>query len=80
VDSSNNKNFQYIISGFSGKGYFKTVANKLYTAPVKEDGQSLDLKQAFPVDYFFLTTDEFADAMAVLSILDEREGIDNEIQ
>lgn len=74
------KNFEYVISGFSGMGYFKTVGNKLYTAPVKEDGKTLDLKNALPVDYFFLTTDEFADAMAVLSILDEREGIDDEIR
>ncbi len=79
METPNGKDFQYVISGFSGKGYFKTVANKLYTAPVKEDGKTLDLKQAFPVDYFFLTTDEFADAMAVLSIMDEREGKDEEI-
>ena len=74
------ESFECVISGFTGYGYFKTRANKLYTAPVLEDGITLDFKEATLVDYFFLTTDEFKDAMAVLSILDEREGIDNEIQ
>jgi len=57
--------------------YFKSH-KKLYTAPVKNEGKTIDFEKAERVDYFFLTSEEFEKAMMVLDIFDERE--ENEIR
>ena len=57
--------------------YFKSH-KKLYTAPVINDGNTIDFEKAERVDYFFLTQEEFEKAMMVLDIFDEREA--NEIR
>ena len=49
---------------------------KLYKAPMKDEN-TIDFTQAYKVDYFFLTTDEFEEAMTILSIFDEMEQEDD---
>ena len=61
-----------IISPDKNTAYFKSH-KKLYKAPVINDGNTIDFEQAERVDYFFLTEDEFEEAMTVLDIFDERE-------
>lgn len=56
--------------------YFKTH-NKLFKAPLKDNGNTIDFEQAERVDYFFLTVDEFEKVMTVLDIFDERELNEN---
>lgn len=57
--------------------YFFMKYKKLYKAPPKDDDQNIiDFSRADRVDYFFLTSDEFEEAMAVLSIFDEMEAED----
>lgn len=52
--------------------YFKTH-NKLYKAPLINEGNTIDFEQAERVDYLFLETDEFAEVMEILNIFDEQE-------
>jgi DNA-binding transcriptional regulator LsrR (DeoR family) len=64
-----------VFSPITNKAYFKKHG-KLYEAPFNEETMDIDFTEVCMVDYFFLTSEEFENAMAVLSILEER----NEIQ
>ena len=61
-----------IISKFSDKAYFKNKLGRLCYAPISDEG-TIDYREAGVVDYFFLTTDEWAEAFAVLDILEESD-------
>ena len=63
-----------VISSFTNKAYFKNKLGRLCQAPVSDEG-TIDYREAGVVDYFFLTTDEWAEAFAVLDILEERDEI-----
>ena len=63
-----------VISTFTNKAYFKNKVGRLCYAPVSDTG-TIDYREAGVVDYFFLTTDEWAEAFAVLDILEERDEI-----
>lgn len=60
-----------IVSDFSKKAYFKNKLGRLCSAPVSDDGQTIDYTEARAVDYFFLTTDEWEEAFAILDIMEE---------
>ena len=57
--------------------YFKTH-NKLFKAPLKDNGNTIDFEQAERVDYLFLETEEFAEVMEILNIFDEQELFNDE--
>ena len=61
-----------VLSPISGNAFF-IQHKKLYTAPMKNEN-TIDFERADKVDYFFLTTDEFEEAMTILSIFDEMEN------
>lgn len=61
-----------IISPTTNTAYFKSH-KKLYKAPTRNNKETIDFEQAERVDYFFLTSEEFEEVMAVLDIFDERE-------
>ena len=63
-----------IISTFTNKAYFKNKMGRLCYAPVSEEG-TIDYREAGMVDYFFLTTDEWIEAFAILNIFEERDEI-----
>ena len=67
-----------VISPLTNRAYFKSH-KRLYFAPINDEN-NIDFERAEKVDYFWLTSEDFEEAMAILSIFDEREGIDNEIQ
>lgn len=64
-----------VLSPISGNAFFMQH-KKLYKAPMKDEN-TIDFTQAYKVDYFFLTTDEFEEAMTILSIFDEMEQEDD---
>jgi hypothetical protein len=63
-----------IVSPISNKAFFKNKLGRLCNAPVSDDG-TIDYREAGVVDYFFLTTDEWVEAFAILDILEERDEI-----
>ena len=64
-----------VLSPISGNAFF-IQHKKLYTAPMKNEN-TIDFERADKVDYFFLTSDEFEEAMTILSIFDEMENEDD---
>lgn len=62
-----------IYSKFSNLAYFKSIQGRLYSAPLKEDGKTIDFREALPVDYFFLEEDALQEAFMVLDILEETD-------
>lgn len=64
-----------IYSQFTNKAYFKNKLGRLCSAPVGDDGKTIDFREAGVVDYFFLTTDEWEEAFHVLSILEEQDEV-----
>ena len=60
-----------VISPITNKAYFKSH-KRLYAAKINNEN-NIDFESAERVDYFFLTSEEFEDAMLVLGIFDERE-------
>ena len=63
-----------VFSPVTNKAYFKKHG-KLYEAPFDEDTKVIDFTEVSVVDYFFLTSEEFENAMAVLSILEEQDEV-----
>jgi hypothetical protein len=63
-----------VFSPISNTAFFKSH-KKLYNAPMKDEN-TIDFERASKVDYFFLTTEEFEEAMTILSIFDEMEQDD----
>lgn len=63
-----------VFSPITNKAYFKKHG-KLYEAPFDLDSKVIDFTGISVVDYFFLTTEEFENAMTVLSILEEQDEV-----
>lgn len=59
-----------VFSPVTNKAYFK-YKGKLYNAPFNYETMNIDFEEVSLVDYFFLTEQEFADAMNTLSIMEE---------
>lgn len=63
-----------VFSPITNKAYFKKHG-KLYEAPFDMESKNIDFMEVAVVDYFFLTPEEFENAMEVLSILEEYDEI-----
>lgn len=63
-----------VFSPVTNKAYFKKHG-KLYEAPFDMETKNIDFMEVAVVDYFFLTPEEFENAMVVLGLLEEYDEI-----
>lgn len=63
-----------VFSPVTNKAYFKKHG-KLYEAPFDMESKNIDFMEVAVVDYFFLTPEEFENAMIVLGLLEEQDEV-----
>ncbi len=63
-----------VFSPVTNKAYFKKHG-KLYEAPFDLESKVIDFTEVAVVDYFFLTSEEFENAMVVLGLLEEQDEV-----
>lgn len=63
-----------VFSPVTNKAYFKKHG-KLYEAPFDMETKNIDFMEVSVVDYFFLTPEEFENAMVVLGLLEEHDEV-----